>query len=100
MFGKYKGKTIGDVYIIDSQYLYWLESTDRFIKIDFLELERLYPCAVKKVSLPIEQRRIDFGKYKGMTYGEIKVDRGYLEWLVSINKLSSEDLDNLLINLQ
>lgn len=100
MFGKYKGKTIGDVYIIDSQYLYWLESTDRFIKIDFEELERLYPCAVKKVSLPIEQRRIDFGKYKGMTYGEIKVDRGYLEWLVSINKLSSEDLDNLLINLQ
>ena len=43
MFGKYKGKSFGEVYKIDPQYLYWLETTDRFFKIDFEELKRLFP---------------------------------------------------------
>lgn len=43
MFGKYKGKSFGEVYKIDPQYLCWLETTDRFFKIDFEELKRLFP---------------------------------------------------------
>ena len=43
MFGKYKGKSFGEVYKIDNQYLYWLDTTDRFFKIDFEELKRLFP---------------------------------------------------------
>jgi hypothetical protein len=43
MFGKYKGKSFGEVYKIDPQYLYWLETTDRLFKIDFEELKRLFP---------------------------------------------------------
>lgn len=43
MFGKYKGKSFGDIYQKDSQYLRWLETTDRLFKIDFEELEQLYP---------------------------------------------------------
>ena len=58
------------------------------IEVPGVSLEEIFP--------PIEQRKIDFGKYKGLTYRDIKEDRTYLEWLVSINKLSREDLDNLL----
>ena len=38
MFGKYKGKSLGDIYKMDYQYLYWLETTDRLFKIDFKSL--------------------------------------------------------------
>ena len=38
MFGKYKGKSFSEIYKIDYQYLNWLETTDRFFKIDFEEL--------------------------------------------------------------
>ena len=100
MYGKYEGKTFGEVYVIDTQYLYWLESTDRFLKIDFEELEVLYPEIAKKANLPIEQKVIDFGKYKGQTYGDIKEDQNYLGWLVSINKLPREDFEKLLANSQ
>ena len=31
MFGKYKGKSFGEIYKIDSQYLHWLETTDRLL---------------------------------------------------------------------
>ena len=47
MFGKYKGKSLGDIYKMDYQYLYWLETTDRLFKIDFKELKRLYPNVEK-----------------------------------------------------
>ena len=43
VFGKYKGKTFGDIYKIDYQYLHWLEKTDRLFKVDFEELKQL--CA-------------------------------------------------------
>lgn len=60
------------------------------IEVPGVSLEEIFP--------PIEQRKIDFGKYKGLTYRDIKEDRTYLEWLVSINKLSREDFDSLLTN--
>ena len=60
------------------------------IEVPGVSLEEIFP--------PIEQRKIDFGKYKGLTYRDIKEDRTYLEWLVSINKLSREDFGSLLTN--
>lgn len=32
-----------------------------------------------------------FGKYKGKSFREIKDNISYLEWLVSIEKMSKED---------
>lgn len=91
MFGKYKGKSFGEVYKIDNQYLRWLESTNRFFKVDYEELEQLYPDIVADINVSIKDKIIDFGKYRGQTYNDIKDDISYLEWLVSVNKLSIED---------
>lgn len=95
MFGKYKGKSFGDIYKIDYQYLHWLETTDRFFKVDFEELKRLYPNAEKPLDISISERIINFGKYKGQTFNDIKDDVSYLEWLVSIGKISIEDFNLL-----
>ena len=90
-FGKYKGKSFGEIYKIDSKYLRWLVTTDRFFKIDFEELEQLYPNIKTHEEVSIKERVIDFGKYKGQKYDDIKSDVSYLEWLVSINKITDED---------
>ena len=95
MVGKYKGKSFGDIYKMDYQYLYWLETKDRFFKIDFEELKRLYPNIEKTLDISISERIIDFGKYKGQTFNDIKDDVSYLEWLVSIGKISIEDFNLL-----
>lgn len=94
MFGKYKGKSFGEIYNINNQYLHWLESTDRFFKIDFDELKQLYPDVEKNIS--IGETIVNFGKYKGQKFNDIKEDISYLEWLVSVNKLSIEDFNELM----
>lgn len=94
-FGKYKGKSLGDIYTMDYQYLYWLETTDRFFKIDFEELKQLYPNVEKSSDISISERIIGFGKYKGKKFSEIKDDISYLEWLVSIEKISNDDFNSL-----
>lgn len=86
---------MGDIYKMDYQYLYWLETTDRLFKIDFKELKRLYPNVEKTLDISISERIIDFGKYKGQKFGDIKDDISYLEWLVSIGKISIEDFNLL-----
>ena len=92
---KYSTKSLGDIYKMDYQYLYWLETTDRLFKIDFKELKRLYPNVEKTLDISISERIIDFGKYKGQKFGDIKDDISYLEWLVSIGKISIEDFNLL-----
>ena len=81
MFGKYKGKTFGDIYKIDYQYLHWLEKTDRLFKVNFEELKQLYPDVEKQEDISIADQVIDFGKYKGQKFRDIKDDISYLEWL-------------------
>lgn len=95
MFGKYKGKSFGEIYKIDSQYLHWLETTDRLFRIDFDELKQLYPDTESPIDKSIGERIITFGKYKGLRFNEIKNDISYLEWLVSVNKISIEDFNSL-----
>ena len=96
-FGKYKGKSLGDIYTTDYQYLYWLETTDRFFKIDFEGLKQLYPNVEKYSDISISERIIGFGKYKGKKFNEIKDDISYLEWLVSIGKISNDDFNSLTV---
>lgn len=95
MFGKYKGKSFAEIYKIDSQYLHWLETTDRLFRIDFDELKRLYPDTENSINKSIKEKVIDFGKYKGLRFSDIKNDISYLEWLVSVNKISIEDFNSL-----
>ena len=95
MFGKYKGKSFGEIYKIDSQYLHWLETTDRLFRIDFDELKQLYPDTESPIDKSIGERIITLGKYKGLRFNEIKNDISYLEWLVSVNKISIEDFNLL-----
>lgn len=59
--------------------LHWLETTDRFFKIDFEELKQLYPNVESPSNVPITEKIIDFGKYKGKKFGDIKDDTAYLE---------------------
>ncbi len=92
-FGKYK--TFGDVYQIDAQYLRYLETKDRCFRIDFAELKSLYPNVEKHSDIPITERTLDFGKYKGKRFSEIQEDTNYLQWLVSIDKISIEDFNLL-----
>lgn len=98
MFGKYKGKSFGEIYKLDYQYLHWLETTDRFFKIDFEELRRLYPNVENSSVISITEKIIDFGKYKGKKFSDIINDTAYLEWLVSIEKLSIEEFRLLTTN--
>ena len=95
MFGKYKGKSFGEIYAIDSEYLHWLETTDRLFRIDFDELKQLYPDTESPIDLSIGERIVNFGKYKGLRFNDIKNDISYLEWLVSVNKISIEDFNLL-----
>lgn len=95
MFGKYKGKSFGEIYKIDSQYLHWLETTDRLFRIDFDELKQLYLDTESPIDKSIGERIVTFGKYKGLRFNEIKNDVSYLEWLVSVNKISIEDFNSL-----
>ncbi len=94
-FGKYKGETFGEIYKKDNQYLRWLEKKDRYFRIDFEELKQMYPNVEKEECTIVGERIVDFGKYKGKTFNEIKEDISYLEWLVSIDKISIEDLELL-----
>ena len=95
MFGKYKGKSFAEIYKIDSQYLHWLDTTDRLFRIDFDELKQLYPDIESSINKSIGEKVIDFGKYKGLRFSDIKKDTSYLEWLVSVNKISIEDFNSL-----
>ena len=38
---------------------------------------------------------LQFGKYKGKKFSEIKDDISYLEWLASIGKISNDDFNSL-----
>jgi len=86
MFGKYKGKTIAEIYKIDCQYLHWLETTDRFFKVDFEELKHLYPDIERYSDVSILDKTIDFGKYKGKNIVTLKTIFLILNGLFQLTK--------------
>ena len=69
----------------------------------WIELIQLYPNVESPSNVPISEKIIDFGKYKGKKFGDIKDDSSYLEWFVSIGKLSIEEfilLTTKLLNIK
>lgn len=86
MFGKYKGKTIAEIYKIDCQYLHWLETIDRFFKVDFEELKHLYPDIERYSDVSILDKTIDFGKYKGKNIVTLKTIFLILNGLFQLTK--------------
>lgn len=107
-FGKYKGKTIKEIYDIDAQYIYWLMEQDHYFRIDFYsllnipsdaintkdiikaEIDRVFPKAMV-------DSRISFGKYNGKTYREIfTIDPNYINWFLQNNQKIDIDVESFL----
>ena len=105
-FGKYKGKTLKDIYAEDPQYAYWLAETDRYFRIDFPSLTGIDLAdenAEQQVKAEVERvfRKttiddvITFGKYKGLKYKKvIKGDIEYIEWVLQNNSRIDFDMDS------
>jgi uncharacterized protein (DUF3820 family) len=76
-FGKYKGRIWED---IPEHYLYWLIDTysDTKAELAYHELKRRGIEFFEEV--PIEDKIVEFGKYKGFTYKDVPQD--YLVWLI------------------
>ncbi len=67
-----------------------------YSKLTLRELEQLYPNVKKKFTdISIRERVVDFRKIQRKSYNDIKNDISYLEWLVTIKKLSIEDFKSL-----
>ncbi|MBR5030416.1 MAG: hypothetical protein IKX63_04865 [Muribaculaceae bacterium] len=91
-FGKYKGKTLEEIYKIDPQYVFWLDETDRYFHINFKALAGIDPNAPdiekqaqKEIDRVFPKTKLDdiipFGKYKGKTFRELgEIDLKYLVW--------------------
>lgn len=102
-FGKYKGKSIGEIYAIDPQYIYWLMAQDHYFKVDFhalLDIPQDTPNIEAIIEAEIDRafpkatvdNVISFGKYRGKTYREIySMDPEYIAWFLRNN--NSIDID-------
>ena len=96
-FGKYKGKTLAQIYKDDPKYVFWLASTDRYFRIDFAALcgidpndEQAQQKFEAEVGRVFPQTTINdvvsFGKYKGETYKSVAAkDPDYVLWVLKTN---------------
>lgn len=110
-FGKYKGKTIGEIYEVDPKYIYWLMEQDHYFRVDFYallnipedspnvesiieaEINRVFPKATV-------DNAITFGKYKGKTFREIYlVDPAYFDWFLRNNNHIDIDVSSFAMML-
>ena len=87
-FGKHKGKSIGDIYKETPDYVEWLarESFMEDVKIAAEYVVAGKPIPQPETPKPVDDIlgsfKINFGKYKGSTLGEIWInDQGYVKWL-------------------
>lgn len=107
-FGKYKGKSIKEIYEKDPQYIYWLIKQDYYFRIDFrsildipmdcpnlneviqAEIHRVFPKATV-------DSIVSFGKYKGRTYKDVYLkDPAYIKWFLRNNQSIEIDIDSFL----
>lgn len=96
-FGKYKGKTIGEIYKLDPKYIFWLIDRDRYFKVDFKALLNIAPntpnaeaIIAKEINSFFPKTTVDstitFGKYKGKTFKEVfSIDSAYIDWFLRNN---------------
>ena len=105
-FGKYKGKTLADIYKEAPQYVFWLAGSDRYFRIDFPALTGIDPKDEQaqqqfeaEVDRVFPKTTIDdvvtFGKYQGQTYKSIcDQDPDYILWVLQNNKKLDFDYDS------
>lgn len=98
VFGKYKGKTILEIYKEDPKYIFWLAESDPYFRIDFPTLTGINPNdenaqeKFEKEMLRVFPKVtvddiISFGKYRGQTYRTVyKNDPQYIDWFLQNNK--------------
>ena len=103
-FGKYKGKTIKEIYSQDPKYIFWLMEKDHYFRVDFDQLlnipentsdrERIIEDEITRVfpkATPDDV--ISFGKYKGKTFREIfAIDPNYIDWFLRNNQTLDIDV--------
>ena len=104
-FGKYKGKTIKEIYSQDTKYIFWLMEKDHYFRVDFDQLlnipentsdrERIIEDEISRVfpkATPNDV--ISFGKYKGKTFREIfATDPSYIDWFLRNNQTLDIDVN-------
>ena len=104
-FGKYKGKTIKEIYSQDPKYIFWLIEKDPYFRVDFDQLlnipentsdrERIIEGEINRVfpkATPDDV--ISFGKYKGKKFREIfAIDSSYIDWFLRNNKTLDIDVN-------
>jgi uncharacterized protein (DUF3820 family) len=77
-FGKYRGRSISDIYETDPSYCKWLQPQEILIG-DFPEIKSFLDEKLKNTDTSYV---MTWGKFKGRTIRWIKAkDEGYFEWL-------------------
>lgn len=101
--GKYKGKTISEIYKEDPKYIFWLAESDPYYRIDFPALTGINPDEKnaqekfeKEILRVFPKITVDdvisFGKYRGQTYRSVyQEDPQYIDWFLCNNQ--SIDID-------
>lgn len=105
-FGKYKGKTIREIYKQDPKYIFWLLDKDYYFRVDVDKLLNITPNSPNRQSI-IENEinrvfpktkaddLITFGKYYGKSFREVFMeDPNYIEWFLRNNRTLELDLDS------
>ena len=105
-FGKYKGKTLEEIYKSDPKYVFWLADTDRYFRIDFNALAGIDPHKgnlEQQVQIEIDRvfpkttinDVITFGKHKGKTFKEVYDEApNYIIWFLSNNRTLDLDIES------
>ncbi len=104
-FGKYKGKTINEIYCHDPKYIYWLLENDHYFKVDFDKLLNIPEDSQnKQIIIENEINRvfpkttpddlITFGKYKGKSFRDVfAFDANYINWILRNNTTLDIDIE-------
>lgn len=103
-FGKYKGKTIQEIYAENPKYIYWLMSKDHYFRVNFDQLlhipdnspdrETIINNEFRRVYSITPDNLITFGKYEGKTFREVfDFDPNYIEWFIRQNSNSTLEID-------
>lgn len=107
-FGRYKGKTISEVYKENPKYIFWLVKNDPYYRIDFFALIGVNPedkNAQEKMAIEIQRvfpkitvdDIISFGKYKGQTYRAVyEKDPQYINWFLQNNRTVDIDYESFM----
>lgn len=94
-FGKFKGKSLQEIYEADPQYIFWLLDQDPYYRVDIPRLigkeaktdEEFKQICSEEYDRVVPQltphSKIKVGKYKGLSFEEVSlIDAKYIEWFL------------------